>query len=71
MLQFIVIDSFALIDHLEIEFESGLNLITGETGSGKSILVDAVGLLIGDRDHQELNSQECDTARIESSFLLE
>jgi len=70
MLQFISIDSFALIDHLEIEFQPGLNLITGETGSGKSILVDAVGLLVGSRAHQEVIRQGSNQARIEGCFRL-
>ncbi|UCF36810.1 MAG: DNA repair protein RecN [Acidobacteriota bacterium] len=71
MLRFISIDNFALIDHLEVEFGSGLNLITGETGSGKSILVDAVGLLVGARASQEMIRQGSETARIEGLFSLE
>jgi DNA repair protein RecN (Recombination protein N) len=59
-----------LIDHLEIEFQHGFNLITGETGSGKSILVDAVGLLVGGRAQQEMIRQGCSQARVEGSFLL-
>ena len=47
MLKFLSVENFALIDRLAVEFRQGLNLITGETGSGKSILVDAVGLLVG------------------------
>ena len=53
MLRYIAVNSFALIDQLEVEFQKGLNLITGETGSGKSILVDAVALLTGERASQE------------------
>ena len=47
MLQFLNISNIALIDDMQVEFESGLNLLTGETGSGKSIIVDALGVLIG------------------------
>jgi DNA repair protein RecN (Recombination protein N) len=43
------ISNFLLIEHLELELHSGLNIITGETGAGKSILMDALGLLCGDR----------------------
>lgn len=68
MLRFLSIDNFALIEHLEVEFRSGLNLITGETGSGKSILVDAVGLLVGDRASLEMVRQGSDVARVEGIF---
>ena len=47
MLRQLHIEDYALIDRLDIEFHTGLNLLTGETGSGKSIVVDAVGLLLG------------------------
>ncbi|MCH7803015.1 MAG: DNA repair protein RecN [Acidobacteria bacterium] len=70
MLKFLSIKDFALIDRLEIEFSQGLNLITGETGSGKSILVDAVGLLVGGRASQEMVRQGFDQARVEGIFEL-
>ena len=70
MLRFLSITNFALIDHLEIEFQSGFNLITGETGSGKSILVDAVGQLVGERASQEMVRQGCDRAQVEGIFSL-
>jgi len=70
MLKFLSIKNFALIDRLEIEFRQGLNLITGETGSGKSILVDAVGLLLGGRASQEMVRQGFDQARVEGLFEL-
>ena len=47
MLRFLSIRNLAVIDRLELEFEPGLNVLTGETGAGKSILVGAVGLLVG------------------------
>lgn len=49
MLALLNISNFALISSLQVEFERGLNLLTGETGSGKSIIVDALGVLIGGR----------------------
>jgi DNA repair protein RecN (Recombination protein N) len=70
MLRFVTIENFALIDRLEVEFRRGLNLITGETGSGKSILVDAVGLLVGGRASQEMVRQGFEAARVEGLFLL-
>jgi DNA repair protein RecN (Recombination protein N) len=44
MLQFLNICNIALIEDMQVEFDSGLNLLTGETGSGKSIIVDALGV---------------------------
>ena len=49
MLSQLTIRNFAIVDQLEIEWHTGLNVITGETGAGKSILIDAVGSLLGDR----------------------
>lgn len=54
MLTLLNISNFALIDGLRVEFERGLNLLTGETGSGKSIIVDALGVLIGGRFSSEM-----------------
>ena len=70
MLKFLSVENFALIDRLEVEFRQGLNLITGETGSGKSIVVDAVGLLVGERASQEMVRQGFDQARVEGIFEL-
>ncbi|HEY3328436.1 MAG TPA: DNA repair protein RecN [Capsulimonadaceae bacterium] len=49
MLQELHIRNFALIEHVDLQFGRGLNLLTGETGAGKSILIDALGLVLGDR----------------------
>ena len=49
MLNTLYVRNYALIRHLEIEFHRGLTIITGETGAGKSILLGALGLLIGNR----------------------
>lgn len=70
MLKFLAVKNFALIDTLQVEFEPGLNLITGETGSGKSILVDAVSLLTGQRASQEMIRQGFDKASVEGIFHL-
>jgi DNA repair protein RecN (Recombination protein N) len=71
MLRFIRIRDFALISELEVEFGPGLNLLSGETGSGKSILVDALGLLLGERASQEMVRTGSDQAVIEGVFTLE
>jgi DNA repair protein RecN (Recombination protein N) len=70
MLRLLRIRDFALIKELQIEFGPGLNLLTGETGSGKSILVDAFGLLLGGRSSQEMIRTDCETAVIEGLFEI-
>ena len=49
MLQKLSIQNYAIIDELEIDFSTKLNIITGETGAGKSIIVGALGLILGER----------------------
>src|SRR5437867_10259616 len=70
MLALLKINNIALIDELEIEFGSGLNLLTGETGSGKSIIVDSLGALTGDRVSNDLIKQGEDAAQIEGLFTI-
>ncbi len=54
MLKTLLIKDYALIENIEVEFGKGLNIITGETGAGKSILIDAMGLLLGERASTEI-----------------
>lgn len=68
MLTLLNISNIALIDELNVEFDGGLNLLTGETGSGKSIIVDAVGLLIGGRFTSDLLKAGRDRGFIEGLF---
>src|SRR5262245_34275307 len=68
MLQFLNISNIALIDDMQVEFEGGLNLLTGETGSGKSIIVDALGVLIGGRFTSELLKSGTERGFIEGMF---
>ncbi|MBV9216932.1 MAG: DNA repair protein RecN [Acidobacteria bacterium] len=68
MLSLLKIKNVALIDELEIEFGSGLGLLTGETGSGKSIIVDSLGALAGARVSADLVKQGAETAQIEGIF---
>lgn len=70
MLSLLKIKNIALIDDLQIEFSSGLNLLTGETGSGKSIIVDSLGALTGERVSSDLIKEGEQTARIEGIFTL-
>ncbi len=68
MLRFLSIRRLAVIDSAEVEFEPGLNVLTGETGAGKSILVEAVGLLLGGRASGDLVRTGEETAAIEAIF---
>lgn len=68
MLRFLSVRNLAVIDRLEVEFEPGLNVLTGETGAGKSILVGAVGLLVGGRASADLVRTGEDAATIEAIF---
>src|SRR6185436_14746688 len=68
MLRFLRIKHLAVIDAAEVEFEPGLNVLTGETGAGKSILVEAVGLLLGGRASGDLVRTGEEAATIEAIF---
>ncbi|KAB2951691.1 DNA repair protein RecN [Heliorestis acidaminivorans] len=71
MLERLRVENFALIEEVELELSPGLNLLTGETGAGKSLLIDAVGLLIGGRSTQEALRSGANKARIEGFFTLD
>ncbi len=71
MLSLLKIKNIALIESLSLEFGKGLNLLTGETGSGKSIIVDSLGALTGERVTSDLIKEGEDTAEIEGLFLVE
>src|SRR3989337_1705905 len=58
----------AIIDSLQISFGKGLNILTGETGAGKSIIIDAVKLILGDRVTGEVIRSSCDEAAVEAVF---
>ena len=68
MLTELSIRNFAIIDELKVSFTSGLNIITGETGAGKSILIGAVSLLLGDRASSDMIRSQEDTAMVEALF---
>jgi len=68
MLRFLRIQHLAVIDSVEVEFDAGLNVLTGETGAGKSILVEAVGLLLGGRASGDLVRTGEPSALIEAIF---
>src|SRR5690348_10058332 len=68
MLCEIRIENFAIIDRLEVRFEPGFNVITGETGAGKSIIIDAVDLLLGGRADSDFIRSGADKSVIEGVF---
>ena len=70
MLKRLYIRDYAIIDELTIDFSNGLNIITGETGAGKSILIDALGLLLGDRASSEDVRQGAGKSVVEGFFSI-
>ena len=68
MLHEIHIQNYAVIEKLALEFRAGLNLLTGETGSGKSILVDALGLALGGRASTDVIRTGEERAVVTSGF---
>lgn len=71
MLNALSIRNFALIDRLEIEFGKGLNVLSGETGAGKSIVMDAIGLLLGEKGGAGLLRKDADKCQIIGRFSVE
>ncbi|GEK33977.1 DNA repair protein RecN [Kurthia sibirica] len=70
MLKELSIKNFAIIDELTVEFQDGLTVLTGETGAGKSIIIDAVQLLAGGRGSQEFIRHGTKKAELEGLFTL-
>ena len=70
MLQQLTINNFAIVDKLEIELESGMTVLTGETGAGKSIMLDALGLTLGDRADRDVIRGGAERADITACFTL-
>lgn len=68
MLKKLRIQDFILIEHLDLHFKNGLTVITGETGAGKSILIDALGLLLGERADSGVVRQEAEQAELNGWF---
>ncbi|HAK89225.1 MAG: DNA repair protein RecN [Nitrospirae bacterium GWC2_46_6] len=68
MLRELRIRNFTIIDDLSIHFDSGLNVLTGETGAGKSIIVDAIGLVLGDKASADMIKAGSKEAGIEAYF---
>ncbi len=71
MLVELAVENFALVEKVRLGFGPGLNLLTGETGAGKSILLDALGMVLGERAAGELVRHGCERARVEAVFQIE
>ena len=71
MLKTLTVWNFALWEHVKIEFGAGLNILTGETGAGKSILIDALGAVLGKRLAATAIRSGCEWLRVEAVFDLE
>ena len=71
MIKTLEIKDYALIEHINVEFGKGFNIITGETGAGKSILIDAMGLLLGERASTEVIRKGANKTIVEGIFNVE
>ncbi|HUR36733.1 MAG TPA: AAA family ATPase, partial [Terriglobales bacterium] len=71
MLRQLRVENYAVIDNVTVEFGPGLNLLTGETGAGKSILIDALALLLGDKAATDMVRHGCDRAVVSCLFELD
>ena len=71
MLRTLGIRDFVIVDRLDLEFEPGFTVLTGETGAGKSILVDALSLVLGERSDAGLVREGCARAEISAEFNIE
>lgn len=71
MLKTLTVWNFALLEHVQVEFGTGLNILTGETGAGKSILIDALGAILGQRISASYIRTGADWLRVEAVFSLD
>src|SRR5215470_15981704 len=65
------LENYAVIDNVAVEFAAGLNLLTGETGAGKSILIDALALLLGEKASSDIIRSGAERAIVSAVFEVE
>jgi len=70
MLEYLRIRNLALIENMELEFARGMNVITGETGAGKSFILKAISFLLGEKLNTQMIRPTCDKAQVEALFIL-
>ena len=70
MLSYISVKNFAIIENIEVDFNKGMTALTGETGAGKSLLIDAIGLLLGDRATSNIVRTGSSKAEVEGIFIF-
>ena len=70
MISELTVNNLAIIDYIKVNFKPGFNVLTGETGAGKSIIIDAISLLLGGRADTVLIREGCDKALVEGVFLI-
>ena len=68
MLKSLHIENIAVIESTDIDFTYGFNVLTGETGAGKSIIIDAINAVLGERTSKELIRTGCDSALVSAVF---
>lgn len=71
MLTHIFVKDLVIVDSLELDFTAGMTALTGETGAGKSILIDALGLALGDKADADMIRAGCERAEVAATFTLE
>ena len=71
MLKHLAISNYALIDSLSMSFDDGFSVITGETGAGKSILLGALGFVLGDRSDSSIMLDETKKCAVEATFVVD
>ena len=68
MLKYLHIENIVVIEKTDIEFGQGFNVLTGETGAGKSIVIDAINAVLGERTSKDLIRTGCDSATVSAVF---
>ena len=64
----LIVKNFTLVEHLEVDFNKGMTALTGETGAGKSLMVDALAMALGDRADTDRIRNNCDRAEVSAVF---